>query len=65
MGDLLAHLLRLAMRNLRGLVAIILLLPVSAVAERPVKVGELNSYKLLPQYLEPYRKRAGNLPSKK
>jgi branched-chain amino acid transport system substrate-binding protein len=44
------------MRNLLGLVAIVLLLPISAVAERPVKVGELNSYKLLPQYLEPYRK---------
>jgi branched-chain amino acid transport system substrate-binding protein len=28
----------------------------NAVAQSPIKVGELNSYKAIPAFLEPYRK---------
>ena len=40
----------------RNLVAILLLLAVDLVRAQPIKIGELNSYKAQPSFLEPYRK---------
>jgi branched-chain amino acid transport system substrate-binding protein len=40
----------------RLLAAFLVLLPVGALAQGNIKIGELNSYKVFPAFLEPYRK---------
>lgn len=44
------------MRKLVGCAGLLALFALPVLAQPSIKVGELNSYKVLPQYLEPYKK---------